>query len=61
MQMLITKMSKASFYIIAKLLYSISRNDIPRVVEWYETIAAQTRRCASVLVVFVCICTVLPV
>ena len=61
MQMLITEMSKASFYIIAKLLYSSSRNDIPRVVERYETMAAQTRRCAAVLVVFVCICTVLPV
>ena len=45
-------------------VYSNSRNDVPRVAQRYGTIAAHTRRRASVLVVFVvfaCICTVLPV
>ena len=34
-------------------LYSNSRNDVPRVAQRYGTIAAHTRRRASVLVVFV--------
>ena len=34
-------------------VYSNSRNDVPRVVQRYGTIAAHTRRRASVLVVFV--------
>ena len=37
-------------------VYSNSRNDIPRVAQWYGTIAAHTRRRASVLVVFVVFC-----
>ena len=34
-------------------VYSISRNDVPRVAQRYGTIAAHTRCRASVLVVFV--------
>ena len=37
-------------------VYSNSRNDVPRVAQQYETIAAHTRRRASVLVVFVVFC-----
>ena len=37
-------------------VYSNSRNDVPRVAQRYGTIAAHTRRCASVLVVFVVFC-----
>ena len=37
-------------------VYSKSRNDIPRVAQRYGTIAAHTRRLASVLVVFVVFC-----
>ena len=37
-------------------VYSNSRNDIPRVVQRYGTIAAHTRRRASVPVVFVVFC-----
>ena len=37
-------------------MYSNSRNDVPRVVQRYGTIAAHTRRRASVLVVFVVFC-----
>ena len=37
-------------------VYSNSRNDVPRVAQRYETIAAHTRRRASVLVVFVVFC-----
>ena len=37
-------------------VYSDSRNDVPRVAQRYGTIAAHTRRCASVLVVFVVFC-----
>ena len=37
-------------------MYSNSRNDVPRVAQRYGTIAAQTRRRASVLVVFVVFC-----
>ena len=33
-----------------------SRNDVPRVAQWYGTIAAHTRSRASVLVVFVVFC-----
>ena len=33
-------------------VYSNSRNEVPWVAQWYGTIAAYTRRCASVLVVF---------
>ena len=33
-------------------VYSNSRNDVPRVAQWYGTIAAHTRRHASVPVVF---------
>ena len=35
---------------------SNSRNDVPRVAQRYGTIAAHTRRCASILVVFVVFC-----
>ena len=37
-------------------MYSNSRNDVPRVAQGYGTIAAHTRRRASVLVVFVVFC-----
>ena len=37
-------------------VYSNSRNDVPRVAQRYGTIAAHTRRRASVLVVFVMFC-----
>ena len=37
-------------------VYSNSRNDVPRVAQRYGTIAAHTRRHASVLVVFVVFC-----
>ena len=39
-------------------VYSNSRNDVPRVAQyqWYRTIAADTQRRASVLVVFVVFC-----
>ena len=37
-------------------VYSNSCNDVPRVVQRYRTIAAHTRRRASVLVVFVVFC-----
>ena len=37
-------------------VYSNSRNDVPRVAQRYGTIAAYTRRRASVLVVFVVFC-----
>ena len=40
----------------AVCVYSNSRNDVPRVAQRYETIAAHTRRRASVLVVFVVFC-----
>ena len=35
---------------------SDSRKDVPRVAQWYGTIAAHTRRPLSVLVVFVVFC-----
>ena len=37
-------------------VYSSSPNDVPRVAQPYGTIATHTRRCASVLVVFVVFC-----
>ena len=37
-------------------VYSNSRNDVPQVAQRYGTIAAHTRRRASVLVVFVMFC-----
>ena len=37
-------------------VYSNSHNDVPRVVQRYGTIAAYTRRRASVLAVFVVFC-----
>ena len=37
-------------------MYSNSRNNVPRVAQKYGNIAAHTRRCASVLVVFVVFC-----
>ena len=37
-------------------VYSNSRNDVPRVAQGYGTIAAHTRCCASVLLVFVVFC-----
>ena len=37
-------------------VYSNSRNDVPRVAQWYGTIAAHTRCRASVLVVFAVFC-----
>ena len=37
-------------------MYSNSRNDVPRVAQRYRTIAAHTRHCASIIVVFVVFC-----
>ena len=37
-------------------VYSNSRNDVPRMAQWFGTIAAHTRRRSSVLVVFVVFC-----
>ena len=37
-------------------VYSNSRNDVPQVAQRYGTIAAHTRRRASVLIVFVMFC-----
>ena len=37
-------------------VYSNSHNDVPRVAQWYGTIATHTRRRASVLVVLVVFC-----
>ena len=37
-------------------MHSSSRNDVPRVAQRYGTIAAHTRRRASVLIVFVVFC-----
>ena len=42
--------------IICVCVYSNSRNNVPRVAQRYGTIAAHTRRHASVLVVFVVFC-----
>ena len=41
---------------VCMCVYSNSRNDVTRVAQWYETIAAHTRRRASVVVVFVVFC-----
>ena len=41
---------------ICVCVYSNSRNDVPRVAQRYGTIAAHTRRRASVLVVFLVFC-----
>ena len=48
----------ATFYWLTQCVcvYSNSRNDVPRVAHRYGTIAAHTRRRASVLVVFVVFC-----
>ena len=42
--------------VVCVCVYSNSRNDVPRVARRYGTIAAHTRRRASVLVVFVVFC-----
>ena len=42
--------------LVCVCVYSNSRNDVPRVAQRYGTIAAHTRRRASVLVVFVVFC-----
>ena len=42
--------------LISACVYSNSRNYFPRVAQWYGTIAAHTRRRASLLVVFVVFC-----
>ena len=42
--------------LIIVCVYSNSHNDVPRVAQQYGTIAAHTRRRASVLVVFVLFC-----
>ena len=44
------------FMIQCVCVYSNSRNDVPRVAQRYGTIAAHTRRHASVLIVFVVFC-----
>ena len=41
---------------ISVCMCSNSRNDVSRVAQWYGTIAAHTRRRASVLIVFVVFC-----
>ena len=48
--------SKAYFHYSLDSVYSNSRNDVPRVAQRYGTIAAHTRRRASVLVVLVVFC-----
>ena len=47
---------RTPIYAMPVCIYSNSRNDVPRVAQRYETIAAHTRRRASVLVVFVVFC-----
>ena len=47
---------KHLFSMVCVCVYSNSRNDVPRVAQRYGTIAAHTRRRASVLVVFVVFC-----
>ena len=42
--------------LVCVCVYSNSRNDVPRVAQRYGTIAAHTRRRASVLVVYVVFC-----
>ena len=49
-------MEKISTIKVVSCVYSNSRNDVPQVAQRYETIAAHTRRRASVLVVFVVFC-----
>ena len=44
------------FDLICSVYVFQSRNDVPRVAQRYGTIAAHTRRRASVLVVFVVFC-----
>ena len=43
-------------FFLCVCVYSNSRNDVPRVAKLYGTIAAHTRRHASVLLVFVVFC-----
>ena len=52
------KKSNTTYNIISFIInqYSNSRNDVPRVAQRYGTIAAHTRRRASVLFVFVVFC-----
>ena len=45
-----------AFPALCVCVYSNSRIDVPRVAQWYGTIAAHTRRRASVLVVYVVFC-----
>ena len=47
---------KVTAVTVCVCVYSNSRNDVPRVAQQYGTIAAHTRRRASVLVVFVVVC-----
>ena len=42
--------------VILVYLYSDSRNDVPRVAQWYRTIASHTRCRASVHIMFVVFC-----
>ena len=49
-------MSSRDKMTLSVCVYSNSRNDVPRVAQRYLTIAAHTRRRASVLVVFVVFC-----
>ena len=44
------------FVSVCVCVYSNSRNDVPRVAQRYGTIAAYTRRRASILVVYVVFC-----
>ena len=43
-------------WLLCVCVYSNSRNDVPRVAQWYETIAAHTRHRASLLVVHIVFC-----
>ena len=40
------------FMLVCMCMLSSSRNDVPRVAQRYGTMAAHTRRCVSVLVMF---------
>ena len=51
-----TSHKATTHYHVCVCVYSNSRNDVPRVAQRYGTIAAHTRRRASVLVVFVVFC-----
>ena len=55
LKILLVKLTLSSL-LVCVCVYSNSRNDVPRVAQRYGTIAAHTRRRASVIVVFVVFC-----